>query len=195
MIYLTPSAHASPRRRDLGVHAWYILPAAAAAVREDSRPGFTVLTSASLRKNIKIPPLLESVRREEAFFALPWRVPAEQMPAFAGPDWEPDPDPSAPDAKWRSDDGGETYLLPPVLHYTGPLEDGRVLEQLVPGLVPDLPPAAAPKTGGREWPPEHFVLVASEYRRAYRRREELGSRTRPAMQEFCARMGGFVPGR
>jgi hypothetical protein len=112
------------------------------------------ITSASLRK-VRITELLQAIADEAAALSSPQIVTAAQLAELAGPGYNPD--------DFETMDGGKTYRLPAVISYSGPRKSRPFLDQLFPGLVPDLPPAG-PRVRGQALPRDHFEMVAQEYR-------------------------------
>jgi len=130
------------------------------------------ITSASLRK-IRITELLQATSDEAAALFSPRTVTAAELAELAGPGYDP--------ADFRTLDGGRTYRLPPAMSYSGTRKSRPPLDQLVPGLAPDLPPAG-PRIRGQALPPAHFEMVAAEYRLA------LESRPQAPMQQLIRRL-------
>ncbi len=140
---------------------------------DSARVGITEITSASLR-HVKIPELLQAIWDASDSLHRRTRVTAAELVDLAGPDYDP--------ADWKSSNGGKTYELPPLISYSGPRKGRPFLDQLYPGMVPDIPPAP-PRIPGQALPRWLFEHVAEEYRRA------LDTHSRAPMQELTRRLG------
>jgi hypothetical protein len=139
-------------------------------------PPVIAVTSASLRK-LKIPDLLEAIAAAARALGDGRTIPVRDLESFAGPGYD--------SGDWESGDGGKTYKLPPAISISSPRKDREFLDQLYPGMMPDLPSSAGPRVRGKQLGREHFVRVADEYRRACQF---------PApMRELCRRLAS-APG-
>jgi hypothetical protein len=139
-----------------------------------AKPPVIAVTSASLRK-LKIPELLEAIAAAARALSDGRTILAENLEDFAGLGYDP--------GDWESDDGGKTYKLPPPISIRGPAEGSEFLDQLYPGMVPDLPPSAGPRVRGKAHSRDFFLTVAAEYKRACTPGE-----FRAPMKELCRRL-------
>ena len=119
-------------------------------LRADADEG-TEITSASLR-GIRIPELLQAVGQWQAMLGT-------GAPVDPGVLERMGLDP----AEFIDPDDGVTYL-PALISYSGPRSSRPPLDQLFPGMVPDVP--AKPYVRGGPLPRSLFETVAAEYRKA-----------------------------